>query len=137
MAYVARQDLLTYFSSQAITKFLDDDGDGQEDTGLLAQIVADASLEVDGRLATTYQVPFADPAPSKVRAAALIFVAEAFYARRNVPPERNPFSPRADYWRRELEGIGTSGHGLDANTNRVVPPVGWIAEASVLTDNSL
>lgn len=137
MAYVTRNDLLTYFSDQAITKFLDDNGDGSEDTGLLTQIVADSSLQVDSRLSQTYTVPFADPAPAKVRAAALDFTCEAFYNRRQVPPERNPFTQRCMYWRQVLDEIGRDGHGLDANTSRVVPAVTFTATASWLTDTTL
>lgn len=137
MPYVSQNDLLTYFSAQAVTKFLDDNGDGNPDPGLFAQIVADASMEVDGRLSQTYQVPFGDPAPVKVRAAALVFVCEAFYHRRQVPPERNPFTARANYWREELDKIGRDGKGLDWNTNRVVAPVAWTATESWLTDTTL
>jgi hypothetical protein len=136
MAYVAHDDLLTYFSAQALLKFLDDNGDGEEDTGLFAKIVSGASQAVDGRLATTYQVPFSDPAPAKVKAACLIFVAEAFYKRRNVPPEKNPFFVEAEYWRHQLDAIGVNGHGLDAGASRAVPAAGYYATESDLTDNT-
>lgn len=137
MPYVTQADPLTYFSAQAVIKFLDDDGDGVPDNGLFDQIVQDASMEVDGRLNQTYTVPFTDPAPVKVRAAALVFVCEAFYQRRNVPPERNPFTARADYWRIELDKIGRDGKGLDNSTLRVVPPVTWASSPSFLTDCTL
>ena len=137
MPYVQQSDLLTYFSAQAVIKFLDDDGDGSPDAGLLEQIVQDASMEVDGRLNQTYTVPFADPAPVKVRAAALVFTCEAFYQRRNVPPDRNPFTARADYWRIELDKIGRDGKGLDNSTLRVVPPVTWASSPSWVNDTTL
>lgn len=137
MAYVARNDLLTYFSEPQLVKMLDDDRDGVEDDGLLATVISGASQDVDGRLATTYQTPFADTAPAKVRAAALIFTCEALYQRRNVPDESNPFKARADYWRKHLDMIGETGTGLDYATQRAFPPVSWVDVPSLLTDNSL
>jgi hypothetical protein len=137
MAYLTRDDLLAYLSDPQITKMLDDNRDGLEDTGLLAQLIQTASLEVDGRLSTTFTTPFTDPAPPKVRAAAVIFVVEAMYARRQVPGTLNPFTERADYWRRTLDRIGLEGKGMDASVEKAFAPVGWVDTDSVFTDNSL
>ncbi len=122
MAYSSKQQLQAFISNDAITDFLDDDGDGTEDPGLLDAIIAACSVEADGFVSSIYPVPFSDPAPSKIRAATTVFVCEAFYARRLTPDQANPFRQRADMWRQILKEIGTGDVPLDESYIRGFEP---------------
>ena len=127
MAYTTAQDVLTLLSSQQLAEALDDTGAGAtfdsngNPTGaaasLLNQIISTCSGDVDGRLANIYAVPFGNP-PAKVKAATLIFVCEALAFRRLPPEVKNPFTERAEVWRKELTKIGHGELELDLNFPR-------------------
>lgn len=114
MAYVVKIDVTAKIPPQYLTEALDDDGDGAEDAGLFDQIVTTASNDVDGYLAGLFTTPFSDPAPAQVRAAALIFVCEAIYARRVNAGESNPFKAQGNFWRERLQQIGDRKLPLDS-----------------------
>ena len=105
MPYVTRQQIEDKIPPPALLDALDDDGDGQEDAGRFDSIVATASQEVEGYLAGLYTVPFADPAPAKVRAAAFAFTCELIYNRREskIP---DWLTVQLKFWRDHLQKVG-------------------------------
>ena len=117
MAYCTQADVITEINGSELIAFLDDDGDGQADPGLLDSIIDRESSKIDGRLSSIYQVPFS-PVPPAVRDACTIFVAEALYRRRLTPDEKNPFKMEADEMRERLKLIGNGKLELDQNFPR-------------------
>lgn len=122
MAYTSQAIITSYLNGRDIIPFLDDDSDGQADTGLLDEIIATCSMECDGYVASIYPTPFASPAPAAIQSAAAVFVCEALYARRLTPDEKNPFKARADMWRKTLQKVGEDGSGLDYKLDRAFEP---------------
>ena len=127
--YVALTDLHGKIPPAFLTQALDDDGDGAADAGLWELIASQAGDAIDGVLGQRYATPF-DPAPAIVRTAALIFAAEAVYARRGVSPEQNPWKAQADATRAKLAAIGTGAEPLVPGTERERPSATLIGEAS-------
>ena len=64
-----------------LTDALDDDADGNADTGLLDVIIQNASDAVDALICNRVATPLAAP-PASVRSAALWFAVEEIYGRR-------------------------------------------------------
>lgn len=136
MAYVIQAEIEAEVPPQHLTDALDDDRDGARDAGLLDQIIANASRQVDGFLATIYTVPFASP-PPVVRQAALVFVCEALYSRRERGGDANPWKARADAWREQLKLIGTTSMPLDATIAMAFPPGAVVSDAASVDSTSL
>ena len=114
-----------------LTDGLDDDGDGVADEGRLDQLIANAATEIDGMLGSIYTVPFEDP-PALVQHAALVFVCENIYRRRERMGDRNPYSGEASRLRMRLEAIGAGKAPLVASEARVNTPGAAITETSRL-----
>ncbi len=113
MPYITRTQLEDKIPPPILLDALDDDADGQEDPGRFTSIVANASQEVDGYLAGLYEVPFADPAPKKVAAAALIFACELVYTRRDTKlPDW--LQVQVKFWRDHLQKVGNAELPFDA-----------------------
>lgn len=123
MAYVTQARIETALPPQHLRDALDDDGDGQADSGILEEIIASASQAVDGFLAGLFAVPFADPAPAAAAEAAFVFALERIYDRRQAG-ERNPWRSQADGWRERLERMGKGDLPLDAGVTGVVATPG-------------
>ena len=122
MADISQTDLQAFISATQMVQFLDDDGDGAPDGGLINTIIANCSAVADGALAPIYNVPF-PVVPPPVKAAVIMYVCEALYDRRLTPTEINPFRERATYWRDTLRKIGHGELDLDANSSRAFSPV--------------
>lgn len=132
MAYVTRAEVEAKIPPPELRDALDDDADGQEDSGLFDAIVASASLEVDGYLAGLFTVPFADPAPAKVRTAALVFVLYEIYVRRGLSEEGkagNPFTAQRKWWQEHLQKVGNRELPFDAATEQAFDPGASVTEA--------
>lgn len=120
-AYTTQAALNGYISQANLVSLTDDTGAGSVDQGVLSAIIASVSNTCDGLLAATYPVPFTGtPLPTLVVEAATIFACEALYARRLVPNEHNPFSARADIFRKAIFDICQKGGGLDNAQARIV-----------------
>jgi phage gp36-like protein len=120
-AYCSQNDLNGLISAQNLINLTDDNGTGSVDAGVLAAIIAVSSNTVDGMLCATYQVPFS-PVPALVQQSAIIFTCEALFGRRLVPGEQNPFTSRANMFRKQLEKIAQDRGGLDAQTSSAFSP---------------
>lgn len=127
MAYVTREQVAARIPPPVLNDALDDNGDGTEDDGLFDQVVAAASQEVDGYLAGLFTVPFTDPAPAKVKAAAFAFTCEAIYQRRNVPfPDW--LKLQVEFWRKHLTAVGNRDLPFDAAISKAFTPGAAVTE---------
>jgi phage gp36-like protein len=127
MPYVTRQQVEDKIPPPVLLDALDDDGDGQEDSGRFDSIVATASQEVEGYLAGLYTVPFSDPAPAKARAAAFAFTCELIYNRRE---SRIPdwLAEQLKFWRSHLEKVANREVPFDAAVDKAFVPGAAITE---------
>ena len=114
MPYVTRDHILAHIPESILRDALDDNGDGQEVSGLLDKIIEDAGNECDGLVAARYTVPF-DPVPVPIQRAAHAFVLDIIYSRRRTKEEDNPFRKEANYWRDVLKEIGAGKRQLAAS----------------------
>ncbi len=114
MSYVTQEQLETEIPAPHLADAVDDDAAGGADESRLDAILQKASDAVDGFIAALYQVPFGEPAPAACREAAFCFAGELIYARRGVSADANPFTKRAEDWRKKLEEIGRGETALDA-----------------------
>jgi phage gp36-like protein len=130
VAYLTRQQLETRIAASDIADALADDTPGVETAGLWDAIAADASRQVDSRLASRYPVPFASPIPSLVIEAALTFAAEIIYQRRRMVGDDNPWTKPADHLRTTLERIGRGEMALEFARPDGAAPVVAITEAA-------
>lgn len=128
MAYVALSDLDGKIPPPFIVQALDDDADGVVDAGLWDLIASQAGQAVDARLGQRYEVPFTEP-PAVVKEAALVFAAEALYARR-VGPDANPWMAMGNAMRSKLDRIGRGEEPLAPTINRQKPSGVIVAEPS-------
>lgn len=136
MAYVTRAQVNGKIPAAVLNDALDDDGDGTEDAGAFDGIVATASLEVDGYLSGLFSVPFSNP-PPKVQTAALIFVLEILYQRRQIETEKNPFTKPALWWREHLQKVGNRELPFDAATPKSFAPGIVTQECGAINGSSL
>jgi len=128
MSYVTRQQIAPKIPPNVMLDALDDNGDGKEDAGLLAALIASASEEVDGYLSGLFTVPFPDPAPPTVTSAALVFTCSRIYERRSVEfPEW--LLSAVKFWRERLAAIGDRKLPLDASQAKSFSP------GAVITSN--
>lgn len=81
MAYTTQADVEAKVSALVLDDVLDDNGDGQRDSGLLDQVIANASIEVDGFICNRVTTPVVTP-PASVQSAALWFTIRDLYGRR-------------------------------------------------------
>lgn len=135
MSYVTQARIETAIPAAHLRDALDDDGDGQADSGLIEEIIASASQAVDAFLAGLFTVPFADPAPAVAAEAAFVFACERIYDRRQIL-EKNPFAERADFWRKRLEAIGKGEIPFDASQVKPKSP-GAAVTSNVGIDGSM
>ena len=130
--YVTQAQLETEIPAPHLADAVDDDAAGGADTDKLDAILQKASDAVDSFLAGLYPTPFADPAPAACREAAFMFAGELIYARRGVSTDENPFTKRANDWRKTLTLIGRGDLPLDANIPKAFTPGAAITEPVLL-----
>lgn len=137
MAYISQQQVIDEFTLPKLNDALDDDQDGQPDDGLLDRIITAGQLAVDGFLAGRYVTPM-DPVPKLAQEATLIFVCEKIYERRRQgPDEKNPYTSRADAFRKELKAIGDGEKSLDAELLPTNTPGAAILKDSAINTSTL
>ena len=103
MFYVTMADLTGMIPGPFLIQALDDDSDGAADPAAWNSVAKDASDAVDGVLGGRFTVPFSNPLPAVVIAAAKLFAAEQIYARRGKSAQENPFTKQATEMRAKLE----------------------------------
>jgi phage gp36-like protein len=127
MAYVTRAEVQAKIPPPILIDALDDNGDGSEDAGIFDQLVANAATSVESYLAGLYTVPFTEPAPPKVRAAALIFCLELLYARRQVEMPKG-LQTELDFWREHLAKVANREIPFEALMDKAFVPGAAITE---------
>lgn len=131
--YSTRADLEAVIPPQFITQALDDNGDGVEDVGLFQKIQTAADQQVDAYLSGRFTTPFGTPVPPLVAEASRIFTSESLYARRGYAGEANPYTPRANKLRSQLQAIGDGNGslgGIPTTSTTPRPPISVISEPS-------
>ena len=134
MSYCTQSQLETTIPAPILNDALDDDRDGAADTGVLANILAQADQAVDAFLSGISTVPFVAP-PAVVKEASYIFACELVYARRQVS-DKNPFTDRANFWRTRLQKIGNGELPLDNATAKTFTPGASILETASVDDTT-
>jgi phage gp36-like protein len=116
MPYISTiEDLKGLIPEEFLVQALDDNGDGAEDTGLLAAIVADAEREIHGYCRQRYVTPFSAPVPDLIVDAAKILTAYRLYVRRGRGGEANPLRDDASRIRRKLQAVAEGDEQLTAD----------------------
>lgn len=111
--YVTQDQLKGLIPDEFLLQALDDDADGVADPGVWDSIVAAVSTEIDGMLAMKYPLPFPEPIPAVVKAAALTLTLWSLYTRRGITDVKNPWDTQAKSVRARLVAIGK---GIDPLT---------------------
>lgn len=114
MSYTSQAEVEALIPARLLAEALDDDGAGMAAEGMLAQLITNAEVAVDGLIGSAVVLPLAEPLPKSVRRAALVFVLESVHQRRQVSGEANPWSKEADRWRSWLEKVGQGEATLEA-----------------------
>lgn len=114
MPYCTEADIISQVGQNNIIPFLDDDQDGAADSGLLDNIITQASDQVDGFIASVYDTPLSTVSGS-VKYATIIFVCEILYRRRLTPQEQNPYREEAKRMREWLTRVSDGELALDVN----------------------
>ena len=122
-AYTTPQALYGKIPQVKVNDALDDNGDAnpQAIAANLAQVISNASTEVDSALESRYSVPFFTPFPALVSQCALVFACEDIYSRREIGPEKNPFTKQAVELRQKLKDIAERKLPLDTTTEPESP----------------
>jgi len=127
MPYTNQAAIEAKVPANILNDALDDDGDGQRDPGLLDQIIANASMMVDGWIGSRVDVPMAEPTAA-VQSAALWFTIREIYGRRqrDLPRDWAEAITQVEEWLRGIaegtsEDSSISGITAAAGTNPKVP----------------
>lgn len=131
MSYISQADLSAEIPADFVTQALDDDADGVPDAGVWELVAAAVDRSVDAYLGRRYAVPLTmSPLPAVVAQAALVFACELLHQRRGMSGEKNPYTKRADAWRKTLERIASGEESLTVTTAPTRPPVSIISESA-------
>jgi phage gp36-like protein len=102
VAYTAQGDLDEYLSEQSLIQLTDDDRNGTVDSAIVTECIVGAEAEVNGLLATRYDVPFTT-APEIVKEICVVFTVLRLFLRRGGVPES--FQTLVDQKREILDRI--------------------------------
>jgi phage gp36-like protein len=134
MSYTTRAAVEAHIPPDFVVKALDDDNDGNEDTGVFAACLAAVEDEIDGYLEPRYSLPLAS-VPKMIATAALHLLCEALYARRGYGIDtdpKNPFAGRGSSARALLREIRGGIVPLTTTTEKAKSQVDLIGEQSSL-----
>jgi len=141
MPYLQMADLTGLIPGPFLIEGLDDNGDGNADADVWSQVQADVGAAIDGILGARYAVPFNNPLPAVVTAAAKILAAEQIYTRRGKVDNNgklvNPFTTQANAIREKLAAIAAGTEPLAPTLNRALPSVSVIGQPSVTSSKKL
>lgn len=104
MAYLNRNDVEAEFDAEHLEKFLDDDNDGAEDTGLFAKLSAAVESEIAGTIATL-PADVITALAAYLRHCAKVLFCSLAYRRKGASAESNPFETLAKDVRTRLADI--------------------------------
>jgi phage gp36-like protein len=116
MGYLsAYADLKGLIPLDFVVQALDDDGDGEADSGLFDSILEDTEREINGFCAQRYATPFSDPVPDLILDAAKILVGLRLYIRRGRSGDANPLTAEAKRIRTKLQAVADGTEPLEAD----------------------
>ena len=127
--YVIRADVEGLVPPHIVLKALDDDADGEEDTGTWDKIVTVVTKTINGYIEARYALPL-DPIPSLVSGCALPLFCEALYDRCGFSNEDNPWSSRARAARDTLASVSRGEIGLGPEHGHPHEAPGSVSEPS-------
>ncbi len=127
MPYTTRELISTKLPDQFLVEALDDDGDGEEEAGLLDDIISVADTEIDGYLQGRYRLPLS-PVPALLATCSLVLVLETLYFRRGFDAEKNPWRNRASELRARLRRIAAGEEALVVGSEKATPSAIVVAE---------
>jgi len=113
MAYVTMDDIEGMIPAAHITRGLDDDKDGEADTGAWDALETAVEDEINGLIAPACG-PYSGTPPAVIRHAARVLACEALYLRGGVLPDNNPWTAAAKGVRDLLARIGRGEVSLGA-----------------------
>ena len=126
-SYTNQAAILGEIQQADLISLTDDLGQGQINTTVLNQIIANASGYIDSKVANLYgeQLPFAPaPAsPSSVASMALTIACYRLFRRREVPDEKNKFTEAWEDVREFLDKVNSGDAHLDDIPIRDFPQV--------------
>ncbi len=131
MAYTTQAKIEASLPPAFLVDALDDDRDGNADTGLLTAVIAAADGRVDSFLAQAYETPFVT-VPAIVAEASLVFVLAGLYLRRGTADEANPWAKREEAMEKRLTRIGQKLEPLTVETPKAKPSGKVIGQDSLL-----
>lgn len=106
MSYTSRAEIETLLPDNVIEEACDQDGNGEEDDGVFAALLALIETEVDA-LVYTDANPDGDGATAALlTSAARALLCDALYRRRGTVEKENPYLVRAQEARERLRRIG-------------------------------
>jgi len=114
MPYTTTAAIEAKIPAPILNDALDDNHDGLRDEGILDQIIANASLEVDAMICNRVPLPLAT-APPSIAQAALLFACEEIYTRRQADLPK-PLTTALETARAWLTAIRDGKQNLDAAT---------------------
>lgn len=129
--YVTMSQMNARLPAVFLVQALDDDRDGTADTGVWDAVATAVKEEIDGILGVRHTVPFSNPIPAAVTAAAQILAAEALYNRRGFSgEEQNPYAALAKQHRATLAKIAAGEIPLSPEIKRAAPSASIVSEPS-------
>jgi phage gp36-like protein len=135
MAYITQQNLLAAIQTDMLANGLNDTNAGVADAALFTEIYTAAENEIHGFLEARFHLPFAS-APALVKNAALVFCAEAVFARRGISTDANPFAARAKALRERLAAVQKGEARLMLDAEGAEPKGDVIATDSNIYDST-
>ena len=112
MSYTTTTAIEAKIPAPILDDALDDDHDGQRDPGLLDAIIANATDAVDAMIGNRVTLPLAT-VPASLRTAALWFVIEEIYGRRQLDLPKN-YAAAVASARKWLEAIRDGQQSIDS-----------------------
>lgn len=112
MSYVLQADIEADIPAAFLVQALDDDGDGEIDSGAWDKVAVAVGNDIDGALGQKFSVPIPAPFPAVVKAAARILALWHLYQRRGFHGDANPWEVEAKRTRDKLDKIGSGKEAL-------------------------
>lgn len=130
--YIERAQIEAIVPPAFLLEALDDDNDGEEDSGVYDALVSGAQDEVDGYFAPVVTVPF-ETVPPLAKVATKLFILESLYARRGYSKDtepKNPWYSQAAGMRARLQRVSSGDERVSPTQAQVVPGVVLVSEPS-------
>ena len=136
MAYVEQADIEADLPAGFLVQALDDDGDGEADSGAWDKVAVAVGNDIDGALGQKFAVPIPEPFPAVVKASARILALWHLYQRRGFHGDANPWETEAKRVRDKLDKIGSGKEPLTPDNLGKMPGGFVVTEPAKTFDKS-